>query len=154
MQPSNFREGILIDIAAELSPFGKVVTKIYPEAEVYQQYLTYGGGIHGFQIGGNATPLPVNDSSINLMPLHNFIENFEGTADSLFFLECARVLKKGGDVIILPVFLKKESIQLCQSYNKSRILANGQRYTEDLCLSMFNHVLFGIIVQINSPKGF
>ena len=127
MQLSNFREGILIDIAAELSPFVRVVTKIYPEAEVYQQDLIYKGGIHGFQIGGNATHLPVDDSSINLMTLHNSIEHFEGNDDSLFVLECARVLKKGGEVIILPVFFKKEPIQ----YINPTINPEGLRTDEE-----------------------
>ena len=73
--------------------------------------MIYKDGTHGYQIGGNATHLPLDDSSIYLMTLHNSIEHFEGDDDSLFILECARVLKKSGELIILPIFfLKTDSI--------------------------------------------
>jgi len=103
--------GVFIDIAAAVSPFYKVVKKIYPEAAVYQQDLLYENGINGIKVGGNAVHLPMGDNTVDFMTLHNSIEHFEGDADTEFILECARVLKKGGQVIILPIFLEKEPVQ-------------------------------------------
>lgn len=108
---SNFRGGIYIDIAASESPFYKVVKKYYQETTVYQQDLVYENGIHGIKMGGNAAHLPVDDESVDFMTLHNSIEHFEGNADTGFIKECSRVLKPGGEVIILPIFLEKEAIQ-------------------------------------------
>ena len=101
---SNFRGGIYIDIAASESPFYKVVKKYY------QQDLVYENGIHGIKIGGNAAHLPVDDESVDFMTLHNSIEHFEGNADTGFIIECSRVLKPGGEVLILPIFLEKEVV--------------------------------------------
>ena len=62
-------------------------------------------------MGVNAVHLPVDDNSVDFLTLHNSIEHFEENADTEFINECARVLKPGGEVIILPIFLEGEAIQ-------------------------------------------
>lgn len=107
---SHFLSGTFIDIASADSPFYKIIKKLYPMAKVYQQDLLFRDSNHEDKIGGTAIRLPISDKSVDLMTLHNSIEHFEGKADRQFILECARVLKKDGEVIMLPIFLGKEHL--------------------------------------------
>lgn len=105
---SNFRDGVFIDVAASVSPFYKVIQAMYPDSRVYQQDLIFPAGIHGFRIGGTAAQIPLLDNSVDLITLHNSIEHFVGTEDKEFIEECGRIMKKNGEVIILPIFLEHE----------------------------------------------
>lgn len=102
--------GVFIDIAASVSPFYRIVEKKFPGTKVRRQDLVYSRGIHGDQIGGSAGNLPLEDDSVDLVTLHNSIEHFEGDADTEFIVESGRVLKKGGEAIILPVFLQDQHV--------------------------------------------
>jgi SAM-dependent methyltransferase len=107
---SRFSGGTFIDIAASLSPFSKIVKRIFPQAKVYRQDLAYRPGVYADQIGGDAANLPLENGSVDLMTLHNSIEHFEGDSDTAFIMESSRILKRGGEVVILPLFLENEHI--------------------------------------------
>lgn len=71
----------------------------------YAQDLTYPAGIRGNKIGSSADALPLANRSVDRIYLHCTFEHFEGQADAGFIKECARVLRPGGQVVILPLYL-------------------------------------------------
>jgi SAM-dependent methyltransferase len=110
LEIAEFEGGVFVDVAASASPFYKIVKRIFPQSQVYRQDLAFPYGIHEDKIGGSAASLPLDDGSVDFMTLHNSIEHFEGDADTLFIQEAARVLKPGGHVVILPVFIQETYI--------------------------------------------
>lgn len=98
---------LVIDVASEWSIFPDVLRKL-TGATVYQQDLIYQPGINDYRIGGNAAHMPVPDSFADKLVLHNAFEHFEGNADTEFILETWRVLKPGGVLCILPLYLAEK----------------------------------------------
>lgn len=101
------RADTVIDVASEWSIFPDVLRKL-TGATVYQQDLIYPSGIHGQCIGGSAAHMPIADSFADKLVLHNAFEHFEGSADTEFILEAWRVLRPGGVLCILPLYLSEE----------------------------------------------
>jgi SAM-dependent methyltransferase len=94
-----------IDIAAQDCPFATYVRQTYG-CRAYRQDLYYlKPGIHGFDIGGDATNLPLPDGSVTKMALHNSFEHFEGDSDTRLIYEARRVLVPGGKLLIVPLFI-------------------------------------------------
>jgi hypothetical protein len=100
------RADTVVDVGSEWSIFPEVLRRL-TGARVYRQDLIYPAGVHGDQIGGSATAMPVADEFADQIVLHNAFEHFEGMADTGFILEAWRVLKPGGKVCILPLFLSE-----------------------------------------------
>jgi ubiquinone/menaquinone biosynthesis C-methylase UbiE len=106
--------GTLLDIACSSSPFGEIVAHKYG-LTVYKQDLVFPEGIQhpttetktGI-IGGNAAKLPMPDNSVDGMVLHCAFEMFEGDNDSGLIREAGRVLRPGGKMIILPLYLHQD----------------------------------------------
>ncbi|MBN1564050.1 MAG: methyltransferase domain-containing protein [Anaerolineae bacterium] len=103
IQPSD----VIIDVASEWSVFPNVVNQM-TGAKVYRQDLIYPPGIHGDHIGGSAADMQIPDEFADKLVLHNAFEHFEGNADSGFIREAYRVLKPGGVLCLLPLFLTTE----------------------------------------------
>jgi SAM-dependent methyltransferase len=97
-------DDVVIDVASERSIFGQVVREVCG-ATILRQDLIFPPGIHGDRIGGSAASMPVRDHFADKLVLHNSFEHFEGTADSDFIAEAWRVLKPGGVVCIVPLFV-------------------------------------------------
>jgi SAM-dependent methyltransferase len=97
---------IVIDVASERSVFPAVVRTIC-RAKVFRQDLIYPPGVHGDRIGGSAASMPLPDEFANHLTLHNSFEHFEGSADSDFIAEAWRILKPGGVVCIVPLFVSE-----------------------------------------------
>ena len=95
---------IVIDVASEYSVFPVMVRKLFG-ASVFRQDLIYPPGVHGDRIGGNAARMDVDPGFATRLMLHNSFEHFEGDADSDFIREAWRILKPGGTVCIVPLFL-------------------------------------------------
>ena len=95
---------VVIDVASEHSIFPTVVRDACG-ATVFRQDLIYPPGVHGDRIGGSAASILVADQFADKLVLHNSFEHFEGTADSDFIAEAWRILKPGGMVCIVPLFL-------------------------------------------------
>lgn len=95
---------VVVDVASEWSIFPEVLRSL-SGATVYRQDLIYPPGIDGDRIGGSAAQLPVPHGFADKLVLHNSFEHFEGTADTDFILEAWRVLKPGGALCILPLFV-------------------------------------------------
>jgi len=93
-----------IDVASCTSPFADIVQS-RTSVPVYRQDLTYLPGVHGFTVGGSADALPFPDGFFGAITLHCSFEHFEGEADTGLIVEAARVLRPGGRLCILPLYL-------------------------------------------------
>ncbi len=102
-------EDVVIDIASQWSPFPEIIRKKFG-CTVYRQDLDYRPGLHGDRIGGNAARLPLPDASVTKMSLHCSFEHFERKNDIAFVREAARVLKPGGRVCIIPLYLNGQFV--------------------------------------------
>lgn len=132
------KEDIFIDIASMYSPVAKKLREDWGCVS-YSQDLVFPEGVHGDRVGGSATNLPFPDRSVSYMTLHCSFEHFEGDADTLFVKEAERVLKLGGKVCILPLYLNEEFIKLSDMsekypdlvFDKDAVIRNhpaGQRF--------------------------
>lgn len=96
---------IFVDIAAQDCPFASYIRQVYG-CRAYRQDLYYlKAGIHGFDIGGDASNLPLPDGSVTRIALHNSFEHFEGDGDCRFIHQAQRVLAPGGKMCIVPLFV-------------------------------------------------
>lgn len=93
-----------IDIGSCQSVVPAIVRRKFG-AQMYGQDLEYPAGVHGDRIGSSADAIPLPDRSVDFMTLHCTFEHFEGRADTGFVRECARLLKPGGQTVILPLYL-------------------------------------------------
>lgn len=105
-------DDVYIDIANDHSPTPEIYSAL-SKCRSYRQDLIFEPGLHGDRIGGDAANMPVPDGFASKMALHCSFEHFEGDADIRFIAECRRVLRPGGRVCILPLYLHTEyAIQL------------------------------------------
>jgi len=102
---------VIIDVASEWSMFPEVIHKL-TGAHVYRQDLIYPPGIKGDRIGGDASDMPIPAQFADKLVLHNAFEHFEGSADTEFVVESWRVLKPGGVLCILPLFMSNSFTNL------------------------------------------
>jgi SAM-dependent methyltransferase len=95
---------IYIDIASEGSPTPEIYHRLFG-CTTYRQDLAYPPGVNGDTIGGDAANMPVPDGFASKMGLHCSFEHFEGDSDIGFIKEASRVLRPGGAVCIVPLYL-------------------------------------------------
>ncbi len=98
------KEDIYMDIANANSPAPDIYQKLYG-CKIYRQDLWYPKGIYKNIIGGNAGDMPISNNFCTKMALHCSFEHFEGKSDTLFIKEASRVLKDGGKLCIIPLYL-------------------------------------------------
>lgn len=116
-------ESVYIDIAGTAtSPYQDIIKLLAKTSNAYVQDLAFPKGINGNRIGGSAANLPLADASVDAMTLHCSFEHFEGDADTGFVREAGRVLRSGGRVCIVPLYLGEYAFVLCdpaQAFNLS-----------------------------------
>ena len=95
---------LYMDVASNTSPMRHIVKRLY-NVPVYSLDLSYPPGIDGELIGADAGAMPVKDGFASKMTLHCAFEHFACGADSRFVKECARVLRPGGKVCVIPLYL-------------------------------------------------
>ncbi len=95
-----------IDIGSCRSVVPSILRRVYG-VTCYEQDLTYPPGVNGMQIGSSAESIPLESGSVDFMTLHCTFEHFEGSVDTGFVKECARLLRPGGRTIILPLYLNE-----------------------------------------------
>jgi hypothetical protein len=100
-------DDVYIDVASEHSPVPEIYGRLFG-ATTYKQDLACPPGLKGRTIGGNAASMPVPDGFASKMALHCSFEHFEGASDIGFVMEAARVLRPGGAVCIVPLYLFEE----------------------------------------------
>jgi hypothetical protein len=98
---------IYIDVASSISIAPTIFSRL-TGVQVYMQDLEYPEGIHGNMIGGDAAAMPIPDNFAHAMALHCSFEHFEGDADSRFIREAERVLKPGGVLCIVPLYVVED----------------------------------------------
>src|SRR5829696_1491709 len=103
IQPSD----VVIDVASELSVFPDIVRRLV-RARVFRQDLIYPPGVRGEKIGGSAAEMPIENEFADALSLHNSFEHFEADADTGFIREAWRVLRPGGRVCIVPLYLSEQ----------------------------------------------
>jgi SAM-dependent methyltransferase len=96
---------VFMDIAAQDCPFAFFVRDTIG-CRVYRQDLFYlKEGVHGEDVGCDATKLPFPDGALSKIALFNSFEHFEGDNDSLMIKEARRVLRPGGKLCIVPLYI-------------------------------------------------
>ncbi len=95
---------VFIDLASEGSPLPEIVKRMY-HSESYAQDIMYPRGINDGKIGGDACAMPVPDAMANAAALTCSLEHFEGDADTRLFRELVRILRPGGRVVVVPLYL-------------------------------------------------
>ncbi|MFH0879140.1 MAG: methyltransferase domain-containing protein [Lentisphaerota bacterium] len=95
---------VYLDIANAGAPTAKIYHELYG-CDAYEQDLKYPEGIQGRRIGGDAANMPLPDGFASHMALHCSFEHFEGDADTRFIREAHRVLRPGGRLCILPLYM-------------------------------------------------
>jgi SAM-dependent methyltransferase len=98
---------IYIDIASQHSPTPTIYNRLFG-VTAYLQDLDYPQGLHGNMIGGDAANMAVPDGFASKMALHCSFEHFENGSDMGFIREVSRVLKPGGAMCILPLYMFDE----------------------------------------------
>lgn len=101
-------KSVVVDVGACNSPFFELVMQKTSCKNAYAQDLDLPNGMNGKYIGGKASELPFEDSSVDAITLHCALEHFEGMQDLGFFKEASRVLKKNGKCIVLPLYLSSQ----------------------------------------------
>lgn len=101
----NLQKGdVFIDIASEGSPIPDIFASL-SGCLSYRQDIMYPEGISGNRIGGDATHMPVNNNFADKIAMTCSLEHFEGTGDIDVFREFGRVLRKGGMVSVVPLYM-------------------------------------------------
>jgi SAM-dependent methyltransferase len=97
-------DDMLIDVAAAHSPWYEMARRLYG-CDGYALDLVFPSGVHGKKIGADATHMPLPDDFATKITLHCSYEHFEGSADVRLISEAYRILKDGGKMIILPLYM-------------------------------------------------
>ena len=97
-------DDIYIDIANGGSPAPEIFSKLYG-CTVFRQDLVFNEGLNGNVIGGDASNMPIEDGFATRMALHCSFEHFEHNSDIAFIKEATRVLRKGGKLCIIPLYM-------------------------------------------------
>jgi len=100
-------DDVYVDVASNTSPMRHIVKRLYG-IPVYSLDLSYPPGIDGELIGADAGAMPVEAGFASKMTLHCSFEHFAFGADSRFVKECERVLRPGGKVCIIPLYILPE----------------------------------------------
>jgi hypothetical protein len=95
---------VFVDIAAEHSPLGAIATQRHG-CTAFAQDIMFEPGVHGNRIGGDACAMPVGDGFFTHACLTCSLEHFEEDADTRLFRELARVIRPGGRVVVVPLYL-------------------------------------------------
>ena len=94
-----------VDVAAWSSPYFEIQWRL-SGVPTYRQDIAYAAeDREPMKIGGPAEHLPFGDGALARLTLHRSLEHFEGEADSGLIHEAARVLRPGGKLCIVPLYV-------------------------------------------------
>ena len=133
------KNDVIIDLGASSSPFTDILYK-HGYTNTYKQDLLFKHGIHGNQIGGNAGNMSIPANFANVMTLHCAFECFQGNSDIETIQEAERVLKNGGRLGIIPLYLDStyfiKTGYACDRSkidfdNKAKIVFRDDRFIEE-----------------------
>lgn len=111
---------LYIDVACANSIFADCLRE--KGVKAYKLDSVHPLGINGITIGGDASNIPFGDESVTSMSLQCAFECFEGNSDTDFIIEAKRVLKKGGKLLITPLYMNNQHINIiCEQKDKRHI---------------------------------
>ena len=116
------RSNVVIDVGAQAGLWGSMIRRHYG-CRVFDLDLEYKPGRHGFRIGAPASSIPLESSSVSHMVSFCAFNCFEGNDDSAMVREAARVLIPGGKLVIVPLCIGDEYVNLYDP----RLLAGVER---------------------------
>ena len=96
---------VFIDVAASSSPWLNIAPRLYGVMALALDLNPPTASVLGYKIVSDATHMPFPDNSVDGLALHCAYETFEGNADSRLIPEAARVLRRGGRMVILPLYM-------------------------------------------------
>ena len=96
---------VFIDVAASSSPWLNIAPRLYGVMALALDLHPPTATVPGYKLAADATHMPLPDNSVDGMALHCAYEMFEGDADSRLIPEAARVLREGGRMVILPLYM-------------------------------------------------
>ena len=131
------KKDVYIDIAACNSPFSKILRK--HDIDAFEQDLIYTTNINNYKIGGDASSLPISENFADVLSLQCAFECFQGNSDIGFIKESSRVLKKGGRLGIIPLYVDEEYfIKTGPKFDKRNVKVDKEAkwiWRDDLYLS-------------------
>jgi len=92
-----------VDVAAQSSCWASCLRQLHVKA--YSLDLVYRPGVRGWRIGADAQAVPLPSESVDAMSAHCAFECFQGDADVGFIREAARLLRNGGRLAIVPLYV-------------------------------------------------
>ena len=107
LKPSG--DSVIVDVASAGSPFCDIAVKTYG-SRLYSNDIVFPNGIRKVsdkisEVGGNAVSMPLGSGTVTGMVLHCALEMFEGDNDISLVREASRLLKPGGRLVIIPIYL-------------------------------------------------
>jgi len=98
------KDDVYIDVGSADSPAPEIYHKLYG-CTWFRQDIMFPRQVRGNIIGGDACDMPIESGFATKIGLHCSFEHFEGNSDVKFIREASRVLRKGGKLCILPLYL-------------------------------------------------
>jgi SAM-dependent methyltransferase len=109
----------VMDVASCRSAFPTILRRKGYRA--IAQDLEFAPGLHDDKLGGSAAAMELPAESVDGMTMHCSFEHFEGDADTGFVREAGRVLRPGGRVVILPLYVHEEFINMTDPIFASQV---------------------------------
>lgn len=102
-------DSVIIDVASAGSPFCDITVKDYG-CTLYSNDIIFPVGSREIseniiEVGGNAAAMPLDSGIATGMVLHCALEMFEGDNDISLVKEASRLLKPGGRMVIIPIYI-------------------------------------------------
>lgn len=110
---------VYVDIASAASPFPVIAERMYG-CKAYRQDIAYPLGVSGRVIGSDACALPLPDGFASKITLHCSFEHFEKDADRAFVAEANRVLRPGGKMCIIPLYMADKHYNMTDPFVNRR----------------------------------
>jgi hypothetical protein len=97
-------DDVYVDVGSADSPAPEIYRTLYG-CRAFRQDIMFPRAVQGSVIGGNACDMPVESGFASKIGLHCSFEHFEGNSDVKLIREASRVLRKGGKLCILPLYM-------------------------------------------------
>lgn len=94
---------VWLDVGSNISPFPSYLRSRIG-CRAIQQDLRYPAGLHGDRLGADVAQLGLPPEAVSRISLHCTLEHFTGDIDRRAITEFARVLRPGGQIMILPLY--------------------------------------------------
>jgi hypothetical protein len=144
---------VYIDIGAQTCPFAQALRK--DGIRAYRLDSSYRHGIHGMDIGADATNTGLPDGFADALSMQDLFHLLMADADIRFVKEAARVLSRRGRFAVIPVCLTSSYVNIIDPGDDLRniVLDQGaKRIWQDEAKSW--EVRFAPFVRYYSPESF